>query len=134
MPVKSCELKDIPFPIEFTDEDKATYEILFNESKTTHPDVYNNERWIIHYAIIMYIRNKNGYKTPLSDEELQDIVNKYKVILNEEVKEVKCNGDETPYLYDKENNPIFKDNSYFFKNNEEGNIAITSNVCDKVNI
>lgn len=129
MPIKSNELKEIPFPDEFNDDDKLEYETLLNESKVIHPDIYNNERWIIHYAIIMYIRSKNGFKNPYTDEELQKIIDNYKV----NVKEVKCSGDELPYLYDKENNPIFKDNSYFFKNNEEGNVAETK-AEDKVEI
>ena len=129
MSIKSNELKDIPFPNDFNDEDKLEYEKLLNESKVIHPDIYNNERWIIHYGIIMFIRTKKGIQTPYSDEELQKIIDNYKI----NVKEVKCNGDELPYLYDKENNPIFKDDSYFFKNNEEGNVAETK-AEDKVEI
>jgi len=130
MSINSNELKDIPFPDEFTDDDKLEYETLLNQSKVIHSDIYNKDKWIIHYGIIMYIRSKKGMEQPYTNEELKKIINRYNV----KIEEVKCSGDEIPYLYDKNNNPIFKDNSYFFKNNEEGNIATTENVLDKVEI
>jgi len=128
--IKSNDLKDIPYPEDFTEDDKQEFDKLFSESKIIHPDIYENERWIIHYSIIIHIRAKKGMAQPFTDEELKKIVNNYKV----NIKDIKCNGDEIDYLYDKENNPIFKDNSYFFKTNEEGNIANTSNIKEIVKI
>lgn len=131
MSIKSNELKDIPYPQEFDEEDKFEYDRLLNLSKVEHPDVFEKDRWIIHYGIIMYIRKKKGMEQAYTDEELQAIIDKY----NEASKNtiINCSGDEIPYLYDKENNPIFKDDSYFFKKDDEGKIAETI-ANDKVTI
>lgn len=124
--IKSNQLKDIPFPEDFTDEDKENYMNLFNVAKVEHADIYEKEKWIIHYGIIMYIKSEKGQKEPFTNEELKKIAEKFQNADWVKNKEVKCNGDENSYLYDKDNNPMFKDDSYFFKNNEEGNIAETS--------
>lgn len=123
--IKSNQLKDIPFPDDFTDDDKDEYLRLLNLAKIEHADVYQKEKWVIHYAIIMYIRKEKGLEMPFTDEEFKVIVNKYENPDWKENKEVVCKGDEIPFLYDKENNPIFKDNSFFFKNDEEGKVAET---------
>lgn len=125
--IKSNDLKNLPMPDDFTDEDKLRFEVLYNESKVKHADVYQREPWIIYFAIIMHIRSEKG-KGTLTNEELEELASKYK----QAPKEVVCKGDEIPYLYDNSNNPIFKDNSYFFENNEIGNVAFTSNVNDTV--
>lgn len=121
MNIKSNDFKDIPFPSDFNDDDKDEYMKLLNLAKLEHSDVFESERWIIHYSIIMYIRKQKGLEEPYSEEELKEIISKYEI----KVKEVVCKGDENPYLYDKENNPIFKDNSYFYKLDEEGKVAET---------
>lgn len=125
--IKSNDLKNLPMPEDFTDDDKLRFEVLYNESKVKHADVYKKEPWVIYFAIIMYIRSEKGQGT-LTNEELEELASKYKEV----PKEVICRGDEIPYLYDSSNNPIFKDNSYFFENNEIGNVAFTSNVDDTV--
>lgn len=117
--IKSNELKQMPIPDDFNDDDKAEYEKLLNESRIEHPDIYEKEKWIIHFGIIMYIRKHKGLAQPYSDEEFNEIVKRYEL----QEKEVKCDSNVLPYLYDKENNPIFKDDSYFFKNDEEGKVA-----------
>lgn len=125
--INSNTLKDIPMPDDFNDDDKLRFEVLYNESKVKHSDVYKKEPWIIYYAIIMNIRSEKGHLT-LTDNELEELASKYKQVPNEVI----CNGKEIPYLYDSSNNPIFKDNSYFFENDKNGNNAFTSNVIDKV--
>lgn len=123
--IKSNDFRDIPFPSDFTDEDKDEYMRLLNLSKFEHADVYEKEKWIIHYAIIMHIRKENGKEVQFTEDELKEIVSKFENAEWRNTKEVICTGKEDPYLYDKENNPIFKDNSYFFKNDDEGNVAET---------
>lgn len=131
--IKSNQLKDIPFPDDFTDDDKDEYLRLLNLAKIEHADVYETEKWIIHYGIIMYIRKEKGLAIPFTDEEFKAIVDKYEHPDWKENKEVVCNGNEIAYLYDKENNPIFKDNSYFFKNDGTGKIA-ESKAKDKIEL
>lgn len=129
--IKSNDLKDIPYPDDFTEDDKLEYMRLLNIAKVEHEDVFINNKWIIHYGIIMHIRKEKGFVCPFNDEELERIVERYRTASWTEDKEIKCNGDEIPYLYDKDNNPIFKDNSYFFKNDEDGKVAETK-ADDKV--
>ena len=121
--IKSNELKEMPIPEDFTDEDKDEYKHLMNLSKIEHPDVYEKEKWIIHFGIIMYIRKHKGEAQPYTDEEFNQILKNYEI--NDDKKNVKCDSNVLPYLYDKENNPIFKDDSYFYKNDEEGKVAET---------
>lgn len=123
--IKSNQLKDIPFPVDFTDLDKEEYIRLLNLAMVEHSDVYESNKWIIHYGIIMHIRKEKGFECPFNEKELNEIVERYKTAEWTENKEVKCTGNETPYLYDKDNNPMFKDNSFFFKNDDEGNKAET---------
>lgn len=120
--IKSNELKQMPIPEDFTDEDKQEYERLLNLSKFEHPDIYEKEKWIIHFGVIMYIRKQKGLEQAYTEEEFNEIMNRYKL----EEKEVKFDSSNYPYLYDKENNPIFKDDSYFFKkDDEEGKVIST---------
>lgn len=121
--IKSNELKEMPIPEDFTDEDKDEYKHLMNLSKIEHPDVYEKEKWIIHFGIIMYIRKHKGEAQPYTDEEFNQLLKNYEI--NDDKKNVKCDSNVLPYLYDKENNPIFKDDSYFYKNDEEGKVAET---------
>lgn len=125
--IKSNELSNMPLPDDFTDDDKLRFEVLYNESKVKHSDIYQREKWILYFAIVMYIRSEKGQGT-LTNEELEELASKYKQV----PKEVVCRGDEIDYLYNKDENPIFKDDSYFFENGKDGNVAFTSNVMDKV--
>lgn len=117
--IKSNQIKEMPTPSDFNDEDKEEYKRYLELSKIEHPDIFERDKWIIHYGIIMYIRKQKGLAEPYTDEEFNDIVKRYEL----KEKEVKCDSNVLPYLYDKDNNPIFKDNSYFFKNDEEGKVA-----------
>lgn len=117
--IKSNQIKEMPTPSDFNDEDKEEYKRYLELSKIEHPDIFERDKWIIHYGIIMYIRKQKGLSEPYTDEEFNDIVKRYEL----KEKEVKCDSNVLPYLYDKDNNPIFKDNSYFFKNDEEGKVA-----------
>ena len=98
--IKSNILKDVPYPEEFNDDDKEEYDRLFSEAKLLHEDVYKQEPWLLHLAIIAHIRTKKGMAYPINDDELMALKDKYKL----KVKEVKCNGDEIDYLYDKNKN------------------------------
>jgi len=128
MVIKSNELKEVPYPNDFNDDDKLEYDRLDAEAKVYHSDVYENEHWIIHLAIIAHIRSKKGVAFPVTDEELNALKDRYSV----NVKEVTCNGDEIPYLYDKQNNPIFKPNEALFEVNS--NVVSTEFIADRVEI
>ena len=71
MVIKSNILKVIPYPDEFNDDDKMEYDRLDAEAKIYHENTYKNEHWIIHTAIIAYIRSKKGMEFPVTDEELK---------------------------------------------------------------
>lgn len=114
------EFKNIPLPSDFTDDDKDEYIKLMNLAKIEHADIYENEKWIIHYGIIMYIRKNKGVTESYTEEELKEIISKYDL----KEKEIKFDSSDYPYLYDKDSNPIFKDDSYFYKkDNDNGNVC-----------
>lgn len=100
---KSNTLKMVPYPDEFTDEDKATYDKLYNDAKILHTEIEKENPFIIHLAIIAHIRANNGYGEPFTNEELEELKNSYKITQ----KEFKCEVDENHYIYDKENNPMY---------------------------
>lgn len=128
--IKSNILKEVPYPTDFSEEDKLEYDRLDAEAKVIHGDIYQNEHWLIHTAIIAYIRAKNGNSVPVSDEELMALKDKYTLT----AKEIKCNGDEIPFLYDKENNPIFKPDDELFVDSREDKVINTIPIPDKVEI
>ena len=128
--IKSNQLKDVPYPSEFDEDDRLEYDRLDAEAKVLHADIYKNEWFIIHYAIIAHIRAKKGYEVPISDDELLALKDKY--ILT--AREVKCNGDEIPLLYDKENNPIFKPDDELFVDSREPQVINSIPIPDKVEI
>jgi len=101
--IKSNILKSVPYPDEFTEEDKIEYDKLYAEAKIIHADVEKENPFIIHIAIIAHIRAKNGMAVEFTDDELMEVKNSYK--LNSTV--VECNVPDDHYLYDKENNPIY---------------------------
>ena len=101
--IKSNILKDIPYPDEFTDDDKLQYDRLYAEAKLIHADVEKENPFIIHIAIIAHIRAKNGMAVDFTNEELEQVKNSYKL----KSKIIECKEDDNSYIYDKENNPIY---------------------------
>lgn len=137
MVIKSNILKNPVYPEDFTEEDKMKFDELSNEAQIIHKNVYENEPFIIYYSIVFYIRKLKGLEQSFTDDELQNLIKSYEL----KNTNIKCNGDEIDYLYDKENNPIFKDNDYFFKKKNEddndSNIVETENkllTTDKITI
>lgn len=128
--IKSNQLKDVPYPDDFTEDDKLEYDRLDAEAKVIHADIYKNEWFIVHFAIIAHIRAKKGCEVPVSDEELMALKDKYTLT----AREVKCNGDEIPFLYDKDNNPIFKPDDELFIKTKEDKVINTIDIPDKVEI
>lgn len=124
--IKSNVLKDVPYPEEFNDDDKEEYNRLFSEAKLLHEDVFQSEPWILHLAIIAHIRTKKGMVYPITDDELMALKDKYSL----KVKEVKCEGNEIDYLYDKEKNPMFFPNESLFE--YTSNVIDTPPIEDKV--
>jgi hypothetical protein len=117
---------DIKLPEDFTEDDKDDFKRLYEESKLIHPEVYEKEKWIFYYAIIMYIRNKKGnFEDCLSNEDLVKLTDWSSM----ENKEIKCEGTELPYLYDKDKNPIFKTDEDLkeYMKNEQGKNNIINN-------
>ena len=101
--IKSNILKTIPYPDEFTDEDKIEYDRLYAEAKFIHADVEKENPYIIYISIIAYIRAKKGMATEFTDEELMAVKNSYKL----KSKVVECDAPEDHYIYDKDNNPMY---------------------------
>jgi len=102
--IKSNILKEVPYPDDFTDEDKLEYDTLHAQAQVIHKKVAEEEPFIIHTAIIGHIRAKKGMEQPYTNEELQAVKDSYQL----KSKIIECNKDEVdPYLYDKENNPIY---------------------------
>lgn len=126
MTLKSCIYKDTIYPSDFNDDDKFDYDKLMGESKIIHPEIYEKEKWIIELAIIAHIRSKKGVEFPVSDEELTALKDRYTL----KEREIICKGDEHPYLYDKENNPIFKveaENNSNIYNSSDIAVNLTNN-------
>ena len=78
--IKSNQLKEIPLHNDFTDEDKDEYKRLLNMAKIEHADIYEKEKWIVHYGIIMHIRREKGHEQPISEDELKEIISRYEII------------------------------------------------------
>ena len=115
--IKSNVLKQTPYPSEFTDSDKLLYDKLYAESKLVHADIERDTPYIIHFAIIGHIRELNGNLIPLTDEELEDIKEKYRLTTTE----FKCEEPADSYIYDKEKNPIYFPDTINENNNIENN-------------
>lgn len=111
------------YPTEFTDEDKSQFDLLFEQAKVIHSEVFNTDPWIIRLAIIAHIRINKGMAEPYTNEELEDLKNKYTL----KNREFITNSNDHPYLYDTVNNPIFKPDSYFYEE-VNSNMVTTSNL------
>lgn len=101
--IKSNIIKSVPYPDEFSDEDKLQYDLLYSQAKIIHPDVEKENPFIIHISIIAYIRGQKGMACDFTDEELEEVKNSYKLNTNN----FECNVADDHYIYDKEKNPIF---------------------------
>lgn len=101
--IKSNIFKEVPYPDDFDDADKLTYDTLYAQAKILHADVEKENPFIIHTAIIGHIRAQKGMAVPFTDEELEAVKNSYKL----KSKVIECDAPEDSYLYDKENNPIY---------------------------
>ena len=123
--IKSNEFKktDELYPEDFTDEDKEKFDELWEQAKVIHSEVFKNDPWIIRLATIGYIRANKGMAEAFTNEDLIHLKDQYKL----ESREFTTETSNNPYLYDKENNPIFKPDSYFFEE-VSSNVVTTSNV------
>lgn len=123
--LKSNQFKktDELYPEEFTDDDKLRFDELWEQSKTLHSDVHETDPWIIRLAIIGHMRAQKGYAEPFSNEDLMHLKDQYRL----DTREFTTDTSNCPYLYDKENNPIFKPDSYFYEQ-VNSNVVMTSNV------
>lgn len=120
--IKSNILKSVPYPDEFTEEDKLEYDTLYAQAKILHSQVEQENPFIIHTAIIGHIRAKKGMECPYTDEELQAVKDSYKLTN----KVIECSGNEIPYLYDKENNPMFFPSKLIITDENNSNLIIES--------
>lgn len=105
--LRSSQLKTVPYPDEFTEQDKANYDVLYAQAKLIHADVERDNPFIIHMAIIAHIRQLNGFSAEFTDEELEAVKASYKDYSDPAAKVVECKETEDHYIYDKENNPIY---------------------------
>ena len=101
--IKSNILKEVPYPDDFSEEDKLEYDKLYAQAKVIHGQVESENPFIIHTAIIGYIRANKGMAEPFTDEELEAVKNSYKL----KSKVIECDTANHSYLYDEENNPIY---------------------------
>lgn len=113
MPLKSQEYKYTVYPSFFTDDDKLTFDRLFEESKILHPKEHKSDPWLITYAIICYINGVNGRGEDINKEEVDLLKKSY---------ELKSRIFETPESDD------YKDPEKFLINLSEDELR------DKLNI
>lgn len=118
--IKSNILKSVPYPEEFTEEDKIEYDTLYAQAKLIHCEVEKENPFIIHTAIIGHIRAKKGMEEPFTDEELEAVKNSYKL----KSKIIDCELPEDHYAYDKDNNPIYKPTNLIINENENNSNVI----------
>lgn len=121
--IKSNILKSVPYPDCFTDDDKREYDVLYAQAKLIHSKVEAETPFIIHTAIIGYIRGKKGEGIEFTNEELDAVKKSYKL----KSKEIKCEVPEDHYIYDKENNPMYFPATITINNDENNsNIILES--------
>ena len=75
--MNSQKFKKEIYPENFTEDDKLTYDILFEQSKQLFPKLCNDE-WLIRMGIIAYMeKEKRGECEPPSQEDIAKIKNQY---------------------------------------------------------
>ena len=97
-------LKEI-YPEDFTDEMKTQYDLLLRQAKILYSEA---EEWTLKLAIIAYIRQGDGERPKISQEEIEEYKSKYNTQTTEyktevdvgllEVKEDACNWLGTSIL------------------------------------
>jgi hypothetical protein len=123
--LKSNILKEVPYPDDFTDDDKIEYDTLYAQAKIIHAEVERDNPFIIHISVISYIRAKKGMAVDFTDEQLEEIKNSYKL----PSKVIECDAPENSYIYDKENNPMYFPAKLIIESDEKkDNIILESNV------
>jgi len=122
--IKSNVLKEIPYPDDFNENDKLEYDTLYAQAKLIHTDVAKDNPFIIHTAIIGYIRAEKGLAEPFTNEELEAVRDSYKLAS----KVIECKEPADSYLYDKEKNPMYFASKLEITCDENNsNIVINSN-------
>jgi len=103
--IKSNILKQVPYPDDFSEDEKLEYDTLYAQAKIIHSDVERENPFIIYFSIVIHIRAKRpgAEEFPISNEELEQIKESYK--LKSTVIECKENTDH--YIYDYDHNPIY---------------------------
>lgn len=79
MATPSQKFKNEIYPSDFTDDDKLMYDDLLVQSKLHHPEIAKNDEWILKLAIRAHIRQETGKMKVLSDDEVQELKEKYKL-------------------------------------------------------
>ena len=105
MALPSQVLKKTIYPEDFTKDEELEFDRLDVESKLYHADIYRKDKWLIHLAIIAYIRkqrNGNGDDIILKDDELAEMKAQYKL------KSLVFETDVPEFLQDK-NHEIYKE-------------------------
>lgn len=126
--IKSNVLKEIPYPDDFNENDKLEYDTLYAQAKLIHTDVAKDNPFIIHTAIIGYIRAKKGMVETFTDEELEAVKNSYKL----ESKVIECKEPTDSYLYDTENNPMYFASKLEITCDENDSTVIIKNNSDVI--
>ena len=105
MALPSQVLKKTIYPEDFTDDEKMQFDHLNVESKLYHADIYKKDKWLVHLAIIAYIRKqRNGGDDDiiLNQSELDEMKEQYKL------KSLVFQTDVPEFLQDK-NHEIYKE-------------------------
>lgn len=79
MVTPSQRFKNEIYPSDFTDDDKLLYDDLLVQSKLHHPEIAKSDEWILKMAIKAYIRQETGKMKVLSDDEVEELKEKYKL-------------------------------------------------------
>lgn len=125
MNIKSNQLKAIPYPDEFTEEDKLEYDRLYAQAKILHAEVEKECPFIIHISIIAHIRSNKGLGESFTNEELEQVKKSYEL----SSKEFKCDVPQDHFIYNKDENPIYFPSKLII-NNSDVNSNVENNFLE----
>lgn len=79
MATPSQKFKEEIYPSDFTDDDKFMFDNLLVQSRLHHPQIAKCDEWILKLAIRTHIRQETGKMVVLTDDEVVELKEKYKL-------------------------------------------------------